>query len=381
LKEQNLYRTLRRVESAQGPRIRMDGGEYLCLASNDYLGLASHPRLKEASRVAVERWGTGSGASRLLSGSSLLAEELEDALAAFLDCEAVLVFNSGYAANTGVISSLTQPGDLIFSDALNHASIIDGCRLSPADIVIYKHSDIDDLRYKLKVTHCKGSRWIVTDGVFSMDGDIAPLPEIASLAEEFGAHLYVDEAHATGILGPKGQGTTSHFGVEKDVTLRMGTLGKALGSFGAYVAGSQGVIEFLVNRARPLVYSTALPPAALAASREAVDLVQEEDGKQLRARLRSNVALLAEGLEGMGFRRGCDETPILPILLGTAREAMVVAGRLFAKGIYAPAIRPPTVPEGTSRIRLSIMATHTPDEMKSVLTSLGDALALETGRF
>ncbi|MDX1763616.1 MAG: 8-amino-7-oxononanoate synthase, partial [bacterium] len=274
LRSQGLYRVLRPLEGGQGPRIRIDGREVISLASNDYLGLASHPVLTAAAMEATERYGTGSGASRLLSGSQPLHHDLEEDLARFLGCEAALVFNSGHGANTGVLAALCGPGDLIISDALNHASIVDGCRLSKAEKRIYKHRNLNDLEDMLKVSNEYKRRWIVTDSVFSMDGDMAPLPGIVELAERYGAFVYVDEAHATGVVGPQGRGSTAHFRLAERITLRMGTLGKALGSFGAFVAGDRDIIDLLINRARPFIYSTSLPPSVLAASRAAVALIQ-----------------------------------------------------------------------------------------------------------
>ncbi len=374
LKEEGLYRSLRRIDSPQGPRIRIGRRELICLASNDYLGLAVNPALKAAASEAAAEWGTGSGSSRLLSGSSRLHAKLEEEIAAFLGCEAALLFNTGYAANTGVLPALAQKGDRIFSDALNHASIIDGCRLSKADVVVYNHLDVSMLEDKLKVNNCNGMQWIATESVFSMDGDIAPLSELVELAGRYDAHLYLDEAHATGWLGQKGRGAAAHFGLEDGITLRMGTLGKAFGSFGAYVAGDRDVIEMLINRARPLIYSTALPPAVLAASSAALALVQGEEGERLRARLARNISVLAEGLESLGFSPVSRETPIFPVILGTAQKAVQVAEDLLEQGIFAPAIRPPTVSEGTSRIRFSVMATHTPEEMERVISCLQMAL-------
>ncbi len=378
LKKEGLYRSLRRVDSPQGPRIRIGGRELICLSSNDYLGLAGHPALKAAAAGAAAEWGTGSGASRLLSGSSALHEKLENEIAAFLGCEAALLFNTGYAANTGVLSALAEGGDRIFSDALNHASIIDGCRLSKANVEVYKHFNINELNEKLKVNNSSGARWIVTESVFSMDGDIAPLPSIVESAGRYGAHLYLDEAHAMGWLGGKGRGAASHFGLDDSIRLRMGTLGKAFGSFGAYVAGGRESIEMLINRARPLIYSTALPPAVLAASSAALALVQGQEGDRLRERLARNVAVLTEGLKSLGFPASV-ETPIFPLVLGSARKTMEVAEALLEQGIFAPAIRPPTVPEGTSRLRLSVMATHTPEEMYRVTGCLAKALKNSMG--
>jgi glycine C-acetyltransferase len=368
LREQGLYRKIREIQSAQGPRIRVDGSEVINCASNDYLGLARHPGLMRAAAGAAERFGTGSGASRLLSGTSPLHSKLESEIAQFLGSEAVLLFNSGYAANSGVLSALCGADDLILSDALNHASIVDGCRLSRAEKKIYKHLDYNMLESLLKVNSRHRRRWIITESLFSMDGDLAPLHELVQLADQYGAHIYLDEAHATGVLGEKGRGAASCFDVEDRITLRMGTLGKALGSYGAYVAGERDMIDYLINRSRSLIYSTSLPPAVLAASREAVAIIQGNEGNLLRGRLFANTMRLAQGLEGMGFRDANGQTPILPVVLGTVQKALEAADDLFQGGVFAPAIRPPTVPEGTARIRFTVTASHTQEDMERVLS-------------
>ena len=358
LRSQGLYRVLRPLDGGQGPRLRIGGREVISLASNDYLGLASHPVLAGAAIEATERYGTGSGASRLLSGSQPLHHALEEDLARFLGCEAALVFNSGHGANSGTLAALCGRDDLIISDALNHASIVDGCRLSRADKRVYKHCNINELEDILKVSDKYRRRWIVTDGVFSMDGDMAPLPEIVALAERYGAAIYLDEAHATGVLGPQGRGSADHFGLAEGVTLRMGTLGKALGSFGAFVAGDREIIDLLINRARPFIYSTSLPPSVLAASRAAVALIQGAEGESLRRRLQGNMDIFGGRLRELGVYRGDGATPIFPVILGSVEHTAAVADALFAKGVFAPAIRPPTVPEGTSRLRISLSAAH-----------------------
>lgn len=366
LQSQGLYRVLRPLDGGQGPRIRIGGREVISLASNDYLGLASHPVLTRAAIEATERYGTGSGASRLLSGSQPLHHALEDDLARFLGCEGALVFNSGHGANSGTLAALCGRGDLIISDALNHASIVDGCRLSRADKRVYKHCDMNELEDILKVSNKYRRRWIVTDGVFSMDGDVAPLPEIVGLAERYGAALYLDEAHATGVLGPRGRGCAAHFRLAERITLRMGTLGKALGSFGAFVAGDREIIDVLINRARPFIYSTSLPPSVLAASRAAVALIQSAEGESLRQHLQGNVKILGARLNESGFYSGDGATPILPVILGSVERTAAVAEALFEEGVFAPAIRPPTVPAGSARLRLSVMATHSEADLSRV---------------
>ncbi len=379
LKERRCYRELRTMETGHGPRVTVGGQEMLSLASNDYLGLATHPALREAACTAVQRYGTGSGASRLLSGTSPLHTHLEEVLATFLDCEAVLLFNSGYAANTGVLGALCTAEDLILSDALNHASIVDGCRLSKADVMVYKHCNINSLEDKLEAGSKYRRRWIVTEGVFSMDGDIAPLNDLVNLAEKYEALVYLDDAHGMGVLGERGRGTAALCGVEDRVTLRMGTLGKAFGSYGAFIAGRRDSIELLINRARPLIFSTALPSAVLAASAAALEIIGGPEGDALRARLCANVQTLVAGLRDAGWAGLTGETPITPLILGPVSTALAVADRLFAEGIFAPAIRPPTVPEGTARIRFSVMASHGEDELAGVGAILDKEALLSCG--
>ncbi len=380
LREQGLYRKIREVQSAQGARIRVDGSEVINCASNDYLGLARHPGLMRAAAGAAEKFGTGSGASRLLSGTSPLHSKLESEIAQFLRSEAVLLFNSGYAANSGILSTLCGEDDLILSDALNHASIVDGCRLSRAEKKIYKHLDCNMLESLLKVKSKHRRRWIITESLFSMDGDLAPLHELVKLAEQYGAYIYLDEAHATGVLGEKGRGAASCFDVEDRITLRMGTLGKALGSYGAYVAGERDIIDYLINRSRSLIYSTSLPPAVLAASIEAVAIIQGSEGDLLRGRLFANTVRLAQGLEGMGFNNTNGQAPILPVVLGTVQTALEAANTLFQGGVFAPAIRPPTVPEGTARIRFTVTASHSQEDMERVLSVMKEFIAIDSQR-
>ncbi len=381
LKRRRRFRTLRTMETGHGPRVTVGGREMLSLASNDYLGLAVHPALRDAAGAAVERYGTGSGASRLLSGTSPLHTRLEEALADFLPCEAVLLFNSGYAANTGVLGALCGAEDLILSDALNHASIVDGCRLSKADVRVYKHCDLNALEKMLKAESRYRRRWIVTEGVFSMDGDIAPLSDLVNLADKHGAEVYLDDAHGMGVLGEQGRGTAAYCGVEDRLTLRMGTLGKAFGSYGAFVAGRRDSIELLVNRARPLIFSTALPPAVLAASAAALEIIGSPAGDVLRARLHANVQTLVSALRDAGWAGLTGETPITPLILGPVSTALAVADRLFAQGVFAPAIRPPTVPEGTARIRFSVMASHGEEELGRVGALVDREALLSCGNF
>ncbi|WP_298436350.1 8-amino-7-oxononanoate synthase [Geobacter sp.] len=358
LRRQGLHRRLRPVAGSQGSRVWMEGREVLLLCSNNYLGLADHPLLKEAAVRAVERFGTGSGASRLVSGTMELHEALEERLARFKGTEAALLFNSGYAANSGIIPALAGKGDVIFSDRLNHASIVDGALLSRAKLVRYPHNDVAALRRLLEANPTPGRRLIVTDGVFSMDGDVAPLRELVALKREHGALLMVDDAHGTGVLGAGGRGSGEMLGVTGEIDLQMGTLGKALGSFGAYVAASRELVEYLVNRARSFIFSTSLPPAALAASLAAIDLVDSPEGETLRRRLDRKAGFFREAATEAGFDTMGSKTQIVPLLVGEAELAMTFTQRLLDEGIFAQGIRPPTVPAGTCRLRCTFMATH-----------------------
>jgi len=372
LLQAGLYRSLRPLASQTGPHIAMNGRDLLLLASNDYLGLASHPRMKARSQAAVLQWGAGSGASRLVSGSNFLFDELEGALAAFKSTEAALVFNSGYTANLGLLQSLAGPEDTIFSDELNHASIIDGCRLSRARTLVYPHCDAEALEGLLKKNAGRRRRIIITDGVFSMDGDIAPLPELAGLARRYDGALIVDDAHATGVLGPAGRGTLEHFGLAGDPgIIIMATLGKALGSFGAFVAGSAQLREYLINRSRSFIFTTALPPAVVAAAAEALAILEAEP--ELRRRLSENADFMREGLQACGFNTLGSSTHIIPVMIGAPEKAVAMAARLFEEGIFIQAIRPPTVPPGSSRLRLTVMATHSRDDLAVALEAISAA--------
>lgn len=351
----------------------------MLLCSNNYLGLADHPALKRAAVEAVERYGTGSGASRLVSGTMELHAALEERLARFKGTEAALVFNSGYAANSGIIPALAGRGDVVFSDRLNHASIVDGCLLSRARFVRYPHNDMNALERLLAEHRGAGRMLIVTDGVFSMDGDLAPLPALAALKRQYGALLMVDDAHGTGVLGESGRGTAEQFGVTADIDLQMGTLGKALGGFGAYVAASAEVVELLVNRARSFIFSTSLPPAVLAAARAALDLVDSPEGDALRRRLARSAALFRDALQGAGFDTMGSETQIVPALVGEAEPVMAFTRRLLEEGYYVQGIRPPTVPAGTCRLRCTLMATHDESDLEravAAMTRIGKELGI-----
>jgi 8-amino-7-oxononanoate synthase len=357
IKQGSLYRRLRRVENEQGPTLIVDGCEVINFSSNNYLGIANHPALAEAAKKAIDRYGCGSGASRLISGNMTLHEELETKLASFKDTEAALVLNSGFQANVGILSTLAGEGDAIFSDALNHASIIDGCRLSRAKTVVYAHADLDQLEDGLKRMSAPRRKLIVTESIFSMDGDEAPLKGIVDLAEKYNAMVMVDEAHATGIFGANGAGVVAKLGLGGRVAVQMGTLGKALGGFGAYVAGSLALRELLINRCRSFIFTTSLPPAIMAMALAAIDLVEHEPER--REALWNNWRMLQAGLRELGFSLGSGESPILPLVIGDAGKCMQFSERLLEKGIFAQGIRPPTVPPGTSRLRITLMATHT----------------------
>lgn len=368
LSQQGLYRQLRLLQGEQAPRVTLDGRTVLLFSSNNYLGLTNHPRLKRAAQVAVERLGCGAASSRLISGNMELHEQLEERLAQFKGTEAALVFSTGYMANVGVLSSLMGRGDVIFSDALNHASIIDGCRLSGATVRVFPHKDLDALEGMLGGGRLVSKRLIVVDGIFSMDGDLAPLPEIVELARRFGCWVMVDEAHATGVLGKRGTGSVEHFGLEGQIQIQMGTLGKGLGGFGAYVVGSRCLREYLINRCRSFIYTTALPPMMLAVACEALAVIQEEPW--IRERLWSNVAYMQGAIKAMGYDTMGSETPIIPILVGDERLTMRFSAELLKAGVFVCGIRPPTVPAGTARLRLTVSAAHNAEDMDCALQAL-----------
>ena len=370
LREAGLYRDLREVGGSQGPRVMLDGREVLLLCSNNYLGLANHRAVREAAATAAIRWGAGAGASRLISGSMTLHRRLEERLADFKGKQSALLFGSGYLANTGTVSALTREGEVVCSDELNHASIIDGCRLSRAETFVYRHGDTEHLAWGLERAEGRASL-IVTDGVFSMDGDVAPLVELAELAERHRCRLMVDEAHGTGALGPDGRGAVAAAGVGERVDVIVGTLGKALGSYGAYVCAAPEVRELLINVARPFVFSTALPPPAVAAAYAALSQL-EGNSKRLR-RLRENAHTLRTALAARGFDVAEHGTQIVPLVVGGAAETTALCEAALRRGVFAQAIRPPTVPEGGSRLRLTVMATHREGELRRAAASIGDA--------
>src|SRR5215216_2722072 len=370
LKGLSLYRRMRMVSGPQGPRVVLDGKPVLLLCSNNYLGLADHPRVREAAADAAMRWGAGAGASRLVSGNMTLHRRLEDRLAAFKGTQSALLFGSGYLANLGVVPALARRGEIVFSDELNHASIIDGCRLAGAETIVYRHGDVDHLAWELRNADGRGAL-IVTDGVFSMDGDVAPLEEIVELARRHDVRVMVDDAHGTGTLGPGGRGTVAEAGLDGEVDVIVGTLGKALGSYGAFVGCDHAVTRYLVNAARPLIFSTGLPPAAAAAAMAALDLLQEQPRRV--ERLADNAATLRDELAREGFDVSGSETQIVPLIVGEAGLAMRICEAALEQGVFAQAIRPPTVAEGSSRLRLAVMASHTRSELREAARIIAQA--------
>jgi len=361
IKNRGLYRRLRSVSGPQGPRVLLDGKPVLLLCSNNYLGLADHPRVREAAAEAAMRYGAGSGASRLVSGNMTIHRRLEEQLASFKHAEACLLFGSGYLANAGVVSALAREGDVVFSDALNHASIIDGCRLSKAETFVYDHCDTDHLEWGLREAEGRGAL-IVTDGVFSMDGDVAPLERIVDLAQRYDARVMVDEAHGTGAIGPEGRGSVAAAGLEDEVDVVVGTLGKALGSYGAYVCCDKPMAKYLINTARTLIFSTALPPPAVAAAMAALGLLSEQPRRV--EKLQRNARVLRDALAAEGLPVAGSSTQIVPLVVGDATAAVHTSERALERGVFAQAIRPPTVPPGTSRLRLALMASHTKSELR-----------------
>jgi glycine C-acetyltransferase/8-amino-7-oxononanoate synthase len=374
LERLGLSRRLRLVSGPQGPTVLIDGKPVLLLCSNNYLGLADHPRVREAAADAAMRWGVGAGASRLVSGTMTIHRRLEERLADFEGAEACVLFGAGYLANIGVIGALAGAGDVIFSDELNHASIVDGCRLSRAEVVVYRHRDVEQLDWSLR-RHGRrdGSsrRLIVTDSVFSMDGDLAPLTAIAELADVHGARVVVDEAHATGNLGPGGRGAVAEAGLEEEIDVVVGTLGKALGSYGAYACARAEMVRYLINVARSLIYSTAPSPPATAGALAALELLQERPHRVQR--LRSNARVLRRALAREGFPVDDGEMQIVPLIVGDEQAATRLCQEALERGVFAQAIRPPTVAAGSSRLRLTAMASHTASELEMAASVFGDA--------
>ncbi len=363
IRSKGLFRSTRLIQGRQSARVTMEGRQLLLLCSNNYLGLADHPALIDASVRACQSFGASSGASRLVSGTMEPHEMLETAVAAFKGTESALAFNSGYAANTGIIQALVGRGDVIFCDRLNHASIIDGALLSGARLVRYPHNDAVALAGLMEKQRGTGRCLIVSDGVFSMDGDLAPLAELAELRRRHDALLMVDDAHGCGVLGEQGRGSAELLGVLSHIDIHVGTFGKALGSFGAYAALSRELRDLLVNRARSFIFSTSLPPAVLAASTAALELVQTAEGDKLRKRLCDNTSLFRGLLRDAGFSLGEGNTQIVPILTGGAEETMDFSRQLLEEGVFVQGIRPPTVPAGACRLRCTVMATHSTQDL------------------
>lgn len=369
LQQLQLYRRMRQLDRTS-PQVKVAGKSALLFCSNNYLGLSEHPVLAQAAADAALQYGTSSAASRLVSGNLPLHDALEQAVAVWKGTETALLFNSGYAANTGCIAALCGRSDTIFSDRLNHASIIDGALLSGARLVRYPHNDTQALARLLEQHQDKGLQLIVSDGVFSMDGDCAPLRELADLAEQYQALLLVDDAHAGGVLGRQGRGSVDLYGVADQVTIQMGTFGKALGSFGAYVACSDLVRDYLINKARSLIFSTSLPPAVLAASLAAVRLMQTDEGEQLRRQVSEHGRLLRSLLQQEGLQVPEGITPIIPLVVGDAETTNRFSTRLLEERVFVQGIRPPTVPAGTSRLRCTVMANHTPEQIRCAAATI-----------
>jgi glycine C-acetyltransferase len=369
IRTQGLYRSLRQLGGEQLPRARFDGRDVINLSSNNYLGLTTHPKLREAALRAVKELGVGSGSVRTIAGTMELHMQLERRIAEFKKTEAAVVFQSGFAANAGTVAAILGKGDLILSDELNHASIIDGARLSRADIRVFPHRDVAALERLLEETNGAPRRLVITDGVFSMDGDIAKMPEVTAAARRHGAVMMVDDAHASGVLGTAGRGTVDHFGLHGQVDVQVGTLSKAIGVLGGYVCGSRSLIEYLYHRARPFLFSTSHPPAVAAACLAAFDVLEQEPDRI--ERLWANARRFKEGLTRLGFDTGISETPITPILVGEADLAMKFSDRLFERGVFAQGIGYPTVPKGKARLRTIVTATHTEEDLDRALDILG----------
>ncbi|MFS0782216.1 glycine C-acetyltransferase [Bacillus sp. 1P06AnD] len=371
MKEAGTYRELVPIETQQGSTIKIDGKEYIQLSSNNYLGLTSHPRLRQAALTAVQKYGAGTGSVRTIAGTLSMHEELERKLAKFKHTEASLVFQSGFTTNQGVLSAILSPEDVVISDELNHASIIDGIRLTKAGRKVYKHVDMADLEEALKETQNYRKRLIVTDGVFSMDGNIAPLPAIVELAEKYDALVMVDDAHASGVLGKNGRGTVNHFGLDGRVHIQVGTLSKAIGVLGGYVASSKTLCDYLIQKGRPFLFSTSHPPAVTMACMEAIDVLLEEP--QLIEKLWDNTRFFKEGLKQLGFDTGHSETPITPVMVGDAALCHSLSDALKRHGVFAQGIAFPTVAKGQARIRTIVTAEHSMEELQAALDAFGQA--------
>jgi len=365
LKQQGLFRHLRILEGEQKPAATIDHRHVVNLSSNNYLGLTTHPRLRDAARDALDRLGVGSGSVRTIAGTMTIHMELEQRLAAFKNTEAVVVFQSGFAANAGTVAAVLSKDDVVVSDELNHASIIDGCRLSRAAIKVFPHKDVDAARRVLQELPAAQRKLLITDGVFSMDGDLGALPGLCALAEEFGCIMMVDDAHASGVFGRNGRGTIDHFDMHGRVDIQVGTLSKAVGALGGYVAGSRALIDFLYHRARPFLFSTSHPPAVAAACLAAIDVLEQEP--QIIERLWENTRFFKAGLQALGFNTGLSESPITPVIAGDGALAMKLSDRLFEEGVFAQGIAFPTVARDKARVRTIVTATHSRDELQFAL--------------
>jgi glycine C-acetyltransferase len=369
LRDQGLYRRLRVLDAEQRAHTSVDHRSVVNLSSNNYLGLTTHPRLRERAAAALATLGVGTGSVRPIAGTMAIHMELERRLAAFKNTQAAVVFQSGFAANAGTVSSILTKDDAIVSDELNHASIIDGARLSRATIKVFPHRDVDAARRILEQLPRGQRRLLITDGVFSMDGDLGALPALCDLADEFGCIMMVDDAHASGVFGREGRGTVDHFGLHGRVDVQVGTLSKALGALGGYVAGSQALIEFLYHRARPFLFSTSHPPSVAATCIAALDVLESEP--QWMEKLWENTRFFKAGLQTLGFDTGVSESPITPVIVGDAALAMKLSDRLFEEGVFAQGIGFPTVARGRARVRTIVTATHTPDELQFALDCFG----------
>jgi glycine C-acetyltransferase len=365
LKQQGLYRRLRVLESEQRAHATVDHRQVVNLSSNNYLGLTTHPKLRERALEATRRYGVGSGSVRTIAGTMAIHVELERRLAEFKQTEAVVVFQSGFAANAGTVSAVLTEHDVVVSDELNHASIIDGSRLSRATIKVFPHKDVDAARRIVRTLPVSQRKLLITDGVFSMDGDLGPLNDLCAVAEEFGCIMMVDDAHASGVFGKNGRGTIDHFNVHGRVDVQVGTLSKAIGSLGGYVAGSRALIDFLCHRARPFLFSTSHPPAVAAACIAAIDVLMEEP--DIIDRLWDNTRLFKSGLQALGFNTGASESPITPVIVGDGALAMKLSDRLFEEGVFAQGIGFPTVARDKARVRTIVTAAHTRDELQFAL--------------
>ena len=372
LRARGLFRPFQVLQTPQGPRIRIAGRELINMSSNDYLGLANHPELREAAKAGADAWGSGAGAVRTIAGTLDVHEALEVELAAWKGAEATLVFQSGFAGNLGTIPALVGRGDVILSDELNHASIIDGCRLSRAEIRRFAHADADSLREQLTACAPDQRKLVVTDGVFSMDGDIAPLPDFCEVAESFDAMVMVDDAHGSGVLGRGGRGSVDHFGLHGRVHVQLGTLSKAIGSMGGYIAGSQGLRDYLTHTARPLLFSTSHPPAVVEATRAAIRVLSREPERV--DRLWANARFFKQGLTDLGMDIGRSATPITPVIVGEAERAHALSDRLRKRGVFVQSVTFPTVPRGAARVRAMVSAAHSQDDLAQAIDAFGESI-------